>query len=289
MRRTRPLAGAAFRVRSDSPDPFSVSADGASDVGSRNQSGSTNRARRRRLLVGPLLRYVDERRATIWFETQRPGRVEVLADGEQGSRHHADTWTVHGHHYALVCIDALRPNSRHEYHVRVNGRTSGRPPIPTSRPASSARRTLTRRSGSPSGAVAARRPSITSTWKSWAPTRWSRLPSAWSRRRRTSGRSSCCCSATRSTQTIRPTRSSPVCARRMPRTPSAIPTCATRSRTSRSTRGCTTRRGRRRGPLAAVDRAERHAARRSRPARRLEHVAVVAPVGDGRRRGGRSG
>ena len=99
-----------------------MSADSTSDEGSRNQSGSTNQGEATQgLVLGPLLRYVDERRATIWFETQRPGRVEVLVDGEQDACGHADTWTVHGHHYALVCIDALRPNSRHEYRVRLDG------------------------------------------------------------------------------------------------------------------------------------------------------------------------
>ena len=74
----------------------------------------------------------------------------------------------------------------------------------------------------------------------------SRWPSAWSRRRRRSGLSSCCCSVTRSTPTIRPTRSSLACVRRILRTRQAR--CRRpprRSRTSRSTPGCTTRRGRR--------------------------------------------
>ena len=41
--------------------------------------------------------------------------------------------------------------------------------------------------------------------------------------------------------------------------------------------------------LAAVDRAERHAARRPRPAGRLEHVDVLAPLGRRRSLGGRTG
>ena len=70
------------------------------------------------LNVGPLLRYVDESRATIWVETDRPCRVEVHA-GE--SAHGADTWSVHGHHYALVRIEDLAPNSQHEYRVTLDG------------------------------------------------------------------------------------------------------------------------------------------------------------------------
>ncbi|MQA05829.1 MAG: alkaline phosphatase family protein [Streptosporangiales bacterium] len=67
-----------------------------------------------RILVGPLLRYVDETRATIWVETDRPAVVEVLGVREP-------TWTVHGHHYALVVIDGLSPGSETPYEVHLDG------------------------------------------------------------------------------------------------------------------------------------------------------------------------
>lgn len=66
------------------------------------------------LRLGPLLRYVDDTRATIWVETSAPGDVEVLG-------HHAGTWSVHGHHYALVRIDGLEPDSATPYEVRLDG------------------------------------------------------------------------------------------------------------------------------------------------------------------------
>lgn len=66
------------------------------------------------LRLGPLLRYVDETRATVWVETDRACEVEVLG-------HTARTWSVHGHHYALVRIEGLEPDSETEYEVRLDG------------------------------------------------------------------------------------------------------------------------------------------------------------------------
>lgn len=56
------------------------------------------------LLVGPMLRYVDSTSASIWVETAAPGTVTVQA----GGRAYDDrTFTVHGHHYALVDLTEL--------------------------------------------------------------------------------------------------------------------------------------------------------------------------------------
>lgn len=66
------------------------------------------------LKLGPLLRYVDETRATIWVETDEPCTVEILG-------HQVPTWTVHGHHYALVLIEGLEPASETPYEVRLDG------------------------------------------------------------------------------------------------------------------------------------------------------------------------
>jgi hypothetical protein len=76
------------------------------------------------LRLGPLLRYVDETRATVWVETSSACTVEVLG-------HTAPTWSVHGHHYALVLIDELEPDSVTPYDVRLDGRWFGR--LPTRR------------------------------------------------------------------------------------------------------------------------------------------------------------
>ena len=87
-------------------------------------------------LLGPLLRYVDERRATIWFETDRPGRVEVPSTpATVTAPHGADTWSVHGHHYALVRIEDLGAEHAPRVPRPLDGKTSGRPPIRRSRPA----------------------------------------------------------------------------------------------------------------------------------------------------------
>jgi hypothetical protein len=66
------------------------------------------------LRLGPLLRYVDDARATVWVETSAPCDVEILG-------HHARTWSVHGHHYALVRIEGLTPDSETPYEVRLDG------------------------------------------------------------------------------------------------------------------------------------------------------------------------
>ncbi len=67
-----------------------------------------------RLVLGPLLRYVDETAVTIWVETDRECQVETL--GRQ-----ARTFEVAGHHYALVVIDGLAPGTETEYQVTLNG------------------------------------------------------------------------------------------------------------------------------------------------------------------------
>ncbi|MET0147355.1 MAG: alkaline phosphatase D family protein [Ilumatobacteraceae bacterium] len=73
------------------------------------------------LVVGPLLRYVDEHQATIWVETDRPTVVTVDTGGD-GHRHDAPTWSVHGHHYALVRIEDLSVGSVTPYTIELDGR-----------------------------------------------------------------------------------------------------------------------------------------------------------------------
>jgi len=66
------------------------------------------------LILGPLLRYVGERDATVWVETDRPCEVEVLG-------HRVRTFLVAGHHYALVVIEGLEPGESREYGVALDG------------------------------------------------------------------------------------------------------------------------------------------------------------------------
>ncbi len=66
------------------------------------------------LVLGPLLRYVGEREATVWVETDAPCEVEILG-------HSARTFRVRRHHYALVAIDGLEPGGSYPYEVRLDG------------------------------------------------------------------------------------------------------------------------------------------------------------------------
>jgi hypothetical protein len=65
-------------------------------------------------VLGPLLRRVDDRSATIWLESSDPAAVSILGVDTR-------TFTVCGHHYALVIVDGLEPGSVHEYDVRLDG------------------------------------------------------------------------------------------------------------------------------------------------------------------------
>lgn len=67
-----------------------------------------------KLVLGPLLRYVSATEAVLWVETDEPCQVEVL-----GAR--AETFSVAGHHYALVVIDGLEPRTEREYEVALDG------------------------------------------------------------------------------------------------------------------------------------------------------------------------
>ena len=70
------------------------------------------------LVLGPLLRYVDDTTASVWVEASTSSVVTVIA-GE----HHvsAPTFAVHGHHYALVELDDLDPGTRTAYQVEIDG------------------------------------------------------------------------------------------------------------------------------------------------------------------------
>ncbi len=72
------------------------------------------------LVLGPLLRYVDETSAAVWVEVRQPGQVTVSAATGQWE---ATTFAAHGHHYALVQVEGLEPGSVQEYTVEVGGRT----------------------------------------------------------------------------------------------------------------------------------------------------------------------
>ena len=66
------------------------------------------------LLLGPALRHVSETTALVWVQTESAGTVEVLGCS-------ARTFAVQGHHYALVTVTGLTPDTVTEYDVKVDG------------------------------------------------------------------------------------------------------------------------------------------------------------------------
>jgi hypothetical protein len=83
------------------------------------------------LVLGPTLRYVDERVATVWMQTDVACEVEVLGRRER-------TWCVAGLHFALVAIEDLSPREDHPYEVRLDGQRAW-PPTDTAFPPSTIR------------------------------------------------------------------------------------------------------------------------------------------------------
>jgi phosphodiesterase/alkaline phosphatase D-like protein len=66
------------------------------------------------LVLGPLLRHVDQSSALIWVQTDQPATVSVLG-------HRAQTFEVQGHHYALIKVSGLEPDSCTPYQVELDG------------------------------------------------------------------------------------------------------------------------------------------------------------------------
>ncbi len=85
------------------------------------------------LVLGPMLRFADDRCATVWVETDAPATVEVLG-------HSVRTFSVSGHHYAIVLVEGLEPGSVTPYQVSLDGRRVW-PPADSPYPASVIRTT----------------------------------------------------------------------------------------------------------------------------------------------------
>ena len=81
------------------------------------------------LLIGPLLRRVVGTRATVWVETTAPAVVTVRTAG--GATGTAPTFSAYDHHYALVVVDGLAPDSATTYQVLVDDEVVW--PLPDSR------------------------------------------------------------------------------------------------------------------------------------------------------------
>ncbi|MFF1253447.1 alkaline phosphatase D family protein [Pseudarthrobacter sp. NPDC058329] len=72
------------------------------------------------LVLGPMMRFVDETSASIWVETHSASQVTVRAGvNSWGAR----TFAVHGHHYALVEVMGLAPGTVTPYTLEVDGTT----------------------------------------------------------------------------------------------------------------------------------------------------------------------
>ncbi|WP_219419444.1 alkaline phosphatase D family protein [Pseudonocardia nigra] len=80
------------------------------------------------LALGPVLRHVGETTASVWVQTDRPATVSVLGCAVQ-------TFEVSDHHYALVPVNGLEPDSRTPYQVEVDGEVVW-PPSPSPFPPS---------------------------------------------------------------------------------------------------------------------------------------------------------
>ncbi|MGC5329550.1 alkaline phosphatase D family protein [Micromonospora sp. DT62] len=80
------------------------------------------------LLIGPLLRRVVGTTATVWVETSAPAVVTVrTADGAGGT---APTFSAYDHHYALVVVEGLTPESATTYEVLIDDEVAW--PVPKS-------------------------------------------------------------------------------------------------------------------------------------------------------------
>jgi len=72
-----------------------------------------------KLALGPLLRHAGENEATVWVQTDAPGEVEVRPEGAPAARER--TFTVEGHHYALVRVTGLPVDTPAPYTVALDG------------------------------------------------------------------------------------------------------------------------------------------------------------------------
>ncbi|MDR6415237.1 alkaline phosphatase D family protein [Pseudarthrobacter sulfonivorans] len=71
------------------------------------------------LVLGPMMRYVDETSASIWVETRTAARITVRAADRNWE---ARSFCVHGHHYALVEAEGLEPGSVLPYTLEIDGK-----------------------------------------------------------------------------------------------------------------------------------------------------------------------
>jgi hypothetical protein len=71
------------------------------------------------LVLGPLLRHASTDEATVWVQTDGPCTVEVRPRGLPAFSE--PTFSVEGHHYALVLVEGLPPGGAVPYEVAIDG------------------------------------------------------------------------------------------------------------------------------------------------------------------------
>src|SRR6185437_1114670 len=121
----------ADRVNELASEPVSPHPGDASDEGSEAMES---------LVLGPVLRHVGETTAAVWVQLDRAATVTVTcraadrlsrspAQPESGLGCSARTFEVHGHHYALVTVTGLEPDTTYPYEVAVDGDLVWPPPV----------------------------------------------------------------------------------------------------------------------------------------------------------------
>src|SRR5437899_485015 len=73
------------------------------------------------LVLGPMVRHAGRAEATIWLETDAPCAVSVLGRETR-------TFTVGGHHFAVVALEGLAPGAAERYEVHLDGLRRWPPP-----------------------------------------------------------------------------------------------------------------------------------------------------------------
>ena len=119
------------------------------------------------LRLGPLLRHVGERDATIWLETTGACTVTVRADAVVATDR---TFQVAGHHYAIVVVTGLEPASSVAYSIELDGDpvwplaglALSAEPDPDARPGRAGPASCSARAASPRTSTAIRRTTRTS-------------------------------------------------------------------------------------------------------------------------------
>src|SRR5919112_405215 len=104
----------------------------------RSGSGTTARSEAASpLVLGPVLRHVDETTATVWVQLDRAATVTVTCSAVDRLRRSpaqpksttTRTFEVRGHHYALVSVTGLEPDTSYPYDVEVDGEVVWPPPV----------------------------------------------------------------------------------------------------------------------------------------------------------------